>query len=327
MMLRSWVKRVLVPVVGVLVLAFAGAAAAQGWPGKPVRIVVPYPPGGGNDVIARLLAPKLSERWGQPVVIDNRPGAAGNLGAGEVARAAPDGLTLLMATSTIAMTPGLGQKVTYALDRDLVAVALAATTAMVIAVHPDVPAKSLPELITLARAQPGRYAYSTCGNASPMHLAGELLKLNSGIDLVHIPYKGCAPALTDTVAGQVPVAFNTISNTVGHDKGGRVRILAVVSRDRLAQFPNIPAAHEAGMQGYEADIWFGLFAPAQTPPAVIAEINAAVNQALADPGVQEKLRGQYYEPRPGSAASFQKFVQDETAKWTRTIRAASIKAD
>lgn len=322
-----WVKRAFVPVVGLLMLAVAGVAAAQTWPGKAVRIVVPYPPGGGNDVIARLLAPRLSERWGQPVVVDNRPGAAGNLGAGEVARAAPDGHTLLMATSTIAMTPGLGQNVTYVLDRDLVPVALAATTAMVIAVHPDVPAKTLPELIALARAEPGRYAYSTCGNASPMHLAGELLKLNAGIDMVHIPYKGCAPALTDTVAGQVPVAFNTISNAVGYDKGGRVRILAVVSRDRLAQFPSIPAAHEAGMRGYEADIWFGLFAPAQTPPAVIAEINAAVNHALADPGVQEKLRVQYYEPRPGSAASFQKFVQDETGKWTRTIRAANIKAD
>jgi tripartite-type tricarboxylate transporter receptor subunit TctC len=321
------VKRAILPVVGLLMVMCASVAAAQTWPGKPVRIVVPYPPGGGNDVIARLLAPKLSERWGQPVVVDNRPGAAGNLGAGEVARAAPDGHTLLMAVSTIAMTPGLGQKVTYALDKDLVAVAMAATTAMVIAVHPDVPAKSLSELIAAARAQPGRYAYSTCGNASPMHLAGELLKLNAGIDLVHIPYKGCAPALTDTVAGQVPVAFNTISNAVGYDKGGRVRILAVVSRERLAQFPNIPAAHEAGMKGYEADIWFGLFAPAQTPPAVVAEINAAVNQALADPGVQEKLRVQYYEPRPASAASFQKFVQDETEKWTRTIRAAGIKAD
>lgn len=326
-MLPRCVKRAILPVVGLLMVMCASVAAAQTWPAKPVRIVVPYPPGGGNDVIARLLAPKLSERWGQPVVVDNRPGAAGNLGAGEVARAAPDGHTLLMAVSTIAMTPGLGQKVTYALDKDLVAVAMAATTAMVIAVHPDVPAKSLSELIAAARAQPGRYAYSTCGNASPMHLAGELLKLNAGIDLVHIPYKGCAPALTDTVAGQVPVAFNTISNAVGYDKGGRVRILAVVSRERLAQFPNIPAAHEAGMKGYEADIWFGLFAPAQTPPAVVAEINAAVNQALADPGVQEKLRVQYYEPRPASAASFQKFVQDETEKWTRTIRAAGIKAD
>lgn len=322
-----WLKRAFVPIVGLLMVTCATVVVAQPWPGKPVRIVVPYPPGGGNDILARLIAPKMAERWGQSVVVDNRPGAAGNLGAGEVARSAPDGYTLLMATSTIAMTPGLGQKVTYELDRDLVAVGMVGATAMVIAVHPDVPAKSLQELIALAKAQPGKLAYSTCGNASPMHLAGELFKLSTSIDLLHVPYKGCAPALTDTVGGQVPIAFNTISNTATYDKGGRLRILAVASGQRLEQFPNIPTAAEQGMTGYEADIWFGLFAPAQTPPEVIEAVNAAVNQALADPNVREKMRAAYYEPQPGSAGAFQKFVKEETAKWTRTIRAASIKAD
>ncbi len=321
------VPRLIAALAGAAMLAVAAVASAQAWPTRPVKIVVPYPPGGGNDILARLIAPKMSERWGQPVVIENRPGAAGNLGAGEVARAPADGYTLLMAVSTIAMTPGLGQKVTYELEKDLVATALVGSTAMVIAVNPDVQAKSLRDLIALAKAQPGKLAYSTCGNASPMHLAGELFKLSAGIDLIHVPYKGCAPALTDVVAGQVPIAFNTISNTAGYERGGRVRILGVASTQRLADFPNIPTAAEQGMTGYAADIWFGLFAPAQTPRAVIEAVNAAVNQALADADVREKMRGQFYETRPGTAESFQTFVKEETAKWTRTIREANIKAD
>ncbi len=326
-MTASRLRRALRALLGAALLAGAALAHAQAWPGKPVRIVVPYPPGGGNDILARLIAPKMAERWGQPVLVENRAGAAGNLGAGEVARAPADGYTLLMATSTIAMTPGLGQKVTYDLEKDLVPVALVATTAMVIAVHPDVPAKSLRELIAAAKQQPGKLAYSTCGNASPMHLAGELFKMSAGIDLLHVPYKGCAPALTDVVAGQVPIAFNTISNTAGYEKGGRVRILGVASEQRLADFPNIPTAAEQGLTGYAADIWFGLFAPAQTPRPVIEAVNAAVNQALADPDVREKMRGQFYEPRPGSADRYQKFVKDEVTKWTRTIRDANIKPD
>jgi tripartite-type tricarboxylate transporter receptor subunit TctC len=326
-MRMSHVPRLVAALTGAALLAIASVVSAQTWPTRPVKIVVPYPPGGGNDILARLIAPKMAERWGQPVIVDNRPGAAGNLGAGEVARAPADGHTLLMATSTIVMTPGLGQKVTYELEKDLVATALVGSTAMVIAVNPDVPAKSLRELIALAKAQPGKLAYSTCGNASPMHLAGELFKMSAGIDLIHVPYKGCAPALTDVVGGQVAIAFNTISNTAGYERGGRVRILGVASTQRLADFPNIPTAAEQGMTGYAADIWFGLFAPAQTPRAVIDAVNAAVNQALADPEVREKMRGQFYEPRPGSPESYQKFVKDETAKWTRTIREANIKAD
>jgi tripartite-type tricarboxylate transporter receptor subunit TctC len=306
-------------------LLFAGCA--QAFPTKPVKIVVPYPPGGGNDIMARLIAPRMSAQWSQPVVVENKPGAAGNLGAGEVARAAADGHTLLMATSTIAMTPGLGQKVSYDLEKDLVAVALVGSTAMVIAVHPAVQAKSLRDLIGLARQEPGKLAYSTCGTASPMHLAGELFKLTAKIDLLHVPYKGCAPALADVLGGQLAIAFNTISNTAAYDKSGRLRILAVASEKRLPQFPDLPTAAEQGMTGYQADIWFGLFAPAQTPPPVIAAVTAAVNGALGDADVQQKMRAQYYEPLPGSAAQFQRFVRDEIGKWGKTIREANIKAD
>ena len=260
-------------------------------------------------------------------MVENKPGAAGNLGAGEVARASADGTTLLMATSTIAMTPGLGQKVSYDLEKDLAPVAMVGSTAMVIAVHPAVNAKSLPELITLARQEPGKLAYSTCGNASPMHLAGELFKLTAHIDLIHVPYKGCAPALADVLGGQLPIAFNTISNTASYEKAGRIRILAVASAKRLAEFPELPTASEQGMSGYEADIWFGLFAPSQTPSAIITAINGAVNRALADAQVRDKMRSQYYEPRPASADEFAAFVKSEVAKWGRTIRDANIKAD
>jgi len=313
--------------LGLCALIAGGHAMAQSWPAKTVRLVVPYPPGGGNDLLARWIAPVLAERWAQAVVVDNRPGAAGNLGAAEVARAVADGHTLLMATSTIAMTPGLGQKVAYDLDRDLVATAPVARTAMVIAVNPDVPAKTFRELLALARAQPGKLAYSTCGNASPMHLAGELLKLSASIDLLHVPYKGCAPALVDVLGGRRAIKKNTISNTAAHERAGKLRILAVASAQRLADFPAIPTVAEEGINGYEAGIWFGLFAPSQTPPAVVDAISAAVNQALATAAVREKMRTQFYEPWSGDSSGFQKFVKDETTKWTRTIRAANIKAD
>lgn len=313
--------------LGLCALLAGGYAVAQSWPAKTVRLVVPYPPAGGNDLLARWIAPLLAERWAQAVVVDNRPGAAGNLGADEVARAAADGHTLLMATSTIAMTPGLGQKVAYDLDRDLIATAPVARTAMVIAVNPDVPAKTFRELLALARAQPGKLAYSTCGNASPMHLAGELLKQSASIDLLHVPYKGCAPALIDVLGGQLAIAFNTISNTAAHERAGKLRILAVASAQRLADFPAIPTVAEEGINGYEAGIWFGLFAPSQTPRAVVDAVSAAVNQALTTAAVREKMRAQFYEPWPGDSGGFQKFVRDETAKWTRIIRAANIKAD
>jgi tripartite-type tricarboxylate transporter receptor subunit TctC len=311
-----------------LLLAFcATGAVAQNFPSRPVKIVVPYPPGGGNDIMARMIQPSLSAQWSQPVIVENKPGAAGNLGAGEVARTPADGHILLMATSTIAMTPGLGQKVAYDLEKDLTAVAMVGATAMVIGVHPAVEAKSLQDLIQLAKKNPGKLAYSTCGNASPMHLAGELFKLSTGIDLIHVPYKGCAPALADVVGGQLPIAFNTISNAAPFDKGGRIRILAVASAKRLPQFPGLPTAAEQGMSGYQADIWFGLFAPSQTPRAVVDGVNAAVNRALSEPEVAQKMRSQFYEPQPGTADEMAAFVRSEVAKWGKTIREANIKAD
>jgi tripartite-type tricarboxylate transporter receptor subunit TctC len=302
-----------------------GEAWAQ-FPSKPIRIVVPYPPGGGADVVARFIAPKMAESLGQPVVVENRPGAAGNIGADQVAKSAPDGYTLLLHTSTVAMSPALG-KLPYDLLRDLAPVAHVAETAMVIAVHPSVPARGLPELIELARKSPGKLAYSTCGNASPMHLAGELLKMQTGIDLVHVPYKGCAPALADVLGGQVAIAFNTISNTVAQEKGGKLRILAVASRERSQQFPSLPTVAEAGIAGYEAAIWFGMFAPAGTPREVISKINAEANRAAATPEVRERLAAQYYDLRGGSAEQFGEFVRNEVARWSKVIRDASIKGD
>ena len=296
------------------------------YPVKVVRLVVPYPPGGGADIVARLIAPRMAEGLGQSVVIDNRPGAAGNIGADQVAKSAADGYTLLLHTSTVAMSPALGV-LPYDLLRDLAPVAHVAETAMVIAVHPSVPARSLPELIELARKQPGKLAYSTCGNASPMHLAGELLKMQAAIDLVHVPYKGCAPALADVLGGQVPVAFNTISNTVAHEKSGRIRLLAVASRARAPQFPGLPTVAEAGISGYEAAIWFGMFAPAGTPREIIQRINNEANRAAAAPEARDKLAAQFYDVRAGSAEQFAAFVRAEVTRWAQVIRDARIKGE
>jgi tripartite-type tricarboxylate transporter receptor subunit TctC len=312
---------------GLIVLAvlFSHFACAQ-YPGKPIRLVVPYPPGGGADIVARFIAPKMADGLGQPVVVENRPGAAGNIGAEQVAKSAPDGYTLLLHTSTVAMSPALG-KLPYDLLRDLAPVAHVAETAMVIGVHPSVPARDLPELISLARKAPGTLAYSTCGTASPMHLAGELLKMQAGIDLVHVPYKGCAPALADVLGGQVPIAFNTISNTAPQEKGGRIRLLAIASGARSPQFPDLATVAEAGIAGYEAAIWFGLFAPAGTSREIVSRLNLEANRAATAPEVREKLAAQYYDLRGGSAEQFAEFVKAEVARWSKVIREAGIRGD
>jgi len=312
----------------VLALALLGTlvAHAQSYPAHLVRIVVPYPPGGGNDLIARFVAPKLAERLGQPFVVDNRPGAAGNLGADLVAHAPADGYTLLVATSTIAMSPGLG-RMSYDVLHDLAPVVYAASTPMVIGVHPDVPARSLRELIELGRHAPGKFAYSSCGTASPMHLAGEMLNLATGAGLVHVPYKGCANALSDVVGGTVPVAFTTLSLALPQEKAGRIRLLAIASSTRSPDAPELPTVAEQGVKGYEADIWFGFFATAGTPPATLSLLNAEINRALAAPDVGARLRAQNYAVRGGTADSFGEFVRAEFAKWTRLIREARIQSD
>lgn len=314
-----------------LAMAAAGNAAAQAngaYPNKPIRLVVPYPPGGGNDVLGRLVAQKASESMGQQWVVENRSGAAGNIGAAFVAKAPADGYTFLVATSTIAMTPGLGQKVGYDFLGDLVAVAPIANVAMVFAVHPSVPANTLGELIALAKKEPGKLSYSSCGNASPMHLAGELLKSNVGIDMVHVPYRGCAPAITEVVAGQVPVALTTISNAVPYEKSGKLRVLATASPKRLPDFPNLPTVAEAsGMRGYQAEIWFGIFAPTGTPREIIERVNAEVSKAVSSPDVKEKLRAQFYEPYVATPAQFAEFTRNEVNRWSRVIKDANIQPE
>jgi tripartite-type tricarboxylate transporter receptor subunit TctC len=276
--------------------------------------------------MARSVSDKLASGLGQPVVVENRPGAGGTLGSAQVAKSAPDGYTLLLHTSTVAMSPALG-RLPYDVLRDLAPVAHVADTAMVIAVHPGVPARSLHELIDLARKEPGKLAYSTCGNASPMHLAGELLKLQAGVDIVHVPYKGCAPALADVLGGQVSIAFNTLSNTVPQEKAGRIRLLAIASGARSPQFPNLPTVAEAGFSGYEAAIWFGMFAPAGTPRDIISRVNSETSKATAAAEVREKLVAQFYDLRGGSADEFAAFVRSEATRWSKVIRDAAIKGD
>jgi tripartite-type tricarboxylate transporter receptor subunit TctC len=315
----------------VLLIAFgiatAGGVAAQGYPNKPIRMVVPFPPGGGSDVVARILSQKLSESLGQQVVVDNRSGAAGNIGADIVAKSAPDGYTLLSTNHSIVISAGLPGKLPFDVVNDFAPVALNAVTAVVLGVHPSVNANSVEELIALAKAEPGKLSYSSCGNGTSSHVAGEMLKQLAQIDMVHVPYRGCAPALADTLGGQVPVMFNTISNAAPHLKGGKLRILALASAKRSEAYPKMPTIAEAGFAGYDAEVWSGVLAPARTPKEVVARLNAEANRIVGLPDVQEKFRSQFWDPRTGTPEQFGAQIRSDVTRWSKVIKDAGIHGD
>ena len=308
-------------------IATAGGVVAQGYPSKPVRMVVPFPPGGGADVVARILSQKLSESLGQQVVVDNRTGAAGNIGADIVAKSAPDGYTLLCTNHSIVLTAGLPGKLPFDVANDFSPVALLAVTAVVLGVHPSVNANSVEELIALAKAEPGKLSYSSCGNGTSSHVAGEMLKQLARINMLHVPYRGCAPALADTLGGQVPVMFNTISNAVPHDKAGKLRILALASGRRWEAYPKIPTVAESGIAGYDADVWSGVLAPARMPKEVVARLNGEANRIVGLSDVQERLRSQFWDPRTGTPEQFGALIRSDLTKWSKLIKDADIHGD
>jgi tripartite-type tricarboxylate transporter receptor subunit TctC len=305
----------------------AGGVAAQGYPNKPIRMVVPFPPGGGADVVARILSQKFSESLGQQAVVDNRSGAAGNIGAEIVATSAADGYTLLFTNNTIVINAGLPGKQLFDVVKDFAPVALSAVTAVVLGVHPSVKANSVEELIALAKAEPGKLSYSSCGNGTALHLAGEMLKQLAQIDMLHVPYRGCAPALADTLGGQVPVMFSTISNVAPHHNAGKLRILALASARRSDAYPRIPTIAEAGIAGYDADVWSGILAPARTPKEVVARLNAEANRIVGLSDVQERFRSQFYEPRTGTPEQFGTQIRSDVIKWSKLIKEAGIQGD
>jgi tripartite-type tricarboxylate transporter receptor subunit TctC len=310
-----------------LLLLSAGASLAQPYPSKPVRVIVPFPAGGGLDITARTFGQKLAEYWGQTVIIENRPGASGMIGAEAVARAPKDGYLLLMCSpAEIALNPALYTKMNYDPFRELAPVSLAATYPNMIVVHASVPVKTIRELIALSKKTPGGLPFGSSGTGSTQHLAGEWLKSNAGINYLHVPYKGAAPAVTDLVGGQIPTAILGLAPIIPHIKSGRIRGLAITAAKRSAAAPDTPTLHEAGID-FESTQWFGLLAPAGTPADVIAKIQADVKRAAGDAGVKDRLISLGGDPSSNTPEEFAAFIKAENAKYGKVIRDGNIKAE
>jgi tripartite-type tricarboxylate transporter receptor subunit TctC len=308
------------------VALFVGASAsAQQYPSGPIRIVVPFTPGGGTDILARLIAQKLSESWGQPVVVDNRPGAAGTVGTAFVAKAAGDGHTLLIVPAGYAGNPGLYKKLPYDHTRDLAPVSWLASGPLTLVVHPSLPAKSVKELIAFARARPGEINFGSSGAGTLPHLSAELFNSMSGIKMVHIPYKGAGAAVTDVMAGRVPVYFMNILQSVSLIKAGKLRALGVTTPERTPIAPEIPSIAEAGLKGYDMTNWYGLLAPATTPRDAIVKLNAEVVRILKLPELTGRLADDGMTVVASTPERFAEFLARETDKFTKVIEAAGIK--
>jgi tripartite-type tricarboxylate transporter receptor subunit TctC len=305
------------------------AALAQPYPGKPVTVIVPYPPGGATDIIGRVLAQKLSERLGQQFVVDNRSGAGGNIGAQAVASAKADGYTLLMGALTSHSINATLQKDTarFNLEKDFAPIAIVGSVPLVLVVHPSVPAKNVKEYIALARAKPGEMTFASAGNGSPQHLTGEQFKLATKTDMVHVPYKGSGPAMTDLMGGQVKSMIETVPAAVSYIKTGKIRPLMVTTRSRVESLPEVPTAAEAGMPGFEASSMFGMAAPAGTPKPVVDRLNAELGRILQLPDVKAKLLEQGVYATHTTPEQAGKRIHDEVALWARVIKDANVKVE
>ncbi|MEP7182331.1 MAG: tripartite tricarboxylate transporter substrate binding protein [Betaproteobacteria bacterium] len=314
----------------IVVVAFPLTAAAQApaFPSKPVRLVVPFPAGGPLDATGRAIAQKLTEAWGQSVVVDNRPGAGGNIGADLVAKSAPDGYTVVMgALSTHAVNPSLYPSMPYDAVRDFTPITLVATTPNVLVVNPTLPVNSVKELIAYAKANPGKLSFGSGSNGSAGHLAGELFKVDAGVDMVHIPYKGAAPAMQALLAGDTQLMFDNLASSMPQVKAGKLRALAVTTAQRSKLVPELPTMAEAGVPGFDIATWFGLLAPAGTPPAVIAKWNADVVTILKSPEMRDRLAAQGAEAAPTTPTEFAQFIGRELTKYARIVKASGAKVD
>jgi len=311
----------------VLGLAAVNDAAAQKWPEKTVRIVTPFGPGGGTDIFARILAQRLSETLGQQFFVENRPGAGSTLGTEHVAKSSADGYTFLMTSASFAFSPGLYPKLRYDSIKDFTRVSQVVQVPHVIVVIPSLPVKDLQGLVKLARARPGEVLYASAGAGSAMHLAGALFGMVTKTQLTHVPYKGGGATATAVMGGEATTAFNTLETVLALIRGNRLRPLAVSTRERAPALPDVPTAIEAGFKDYEAIGWFGLMAPAGTPPAIVEQLSAEVAKAMATPAIRERTTEQGATPVGSTPAQFERFVRDEIAKWTRIIQQAGIKLD
>ncbi|MBW9053849.1 Bug family tripartite tricarboxylate transporter substrate binding protein [Rhizobium mesosinicum] len=314
--------------LGLLAAATGTAASAQSFPDRSVTMIVPFAAGGSTDVVARIVAQKMSEDLGQQVIVQNVAGAGGNLGADNVARAEPDGYTILMGTvATHALNPLILKSTPYDPEKDFAPISLLVIVPNVLVVNPELPAKNVQELIALLKANPDKYSYASSGNGTPLHLSGELFKSMAGVDMQHIPYKGAGPALNDVIGNQVPIMFDNLPSSSSHIKAGTLRALAVTTAERASSFPDIPTIAESGISGYETYTWNALFAPANTPADVIARLNASAKKALADPAVAERMK-EFSAKIVGSAPEeLAAHVKAELAKWKPVVDGAHIQME
>ncbi|HSV21279.1 MAG TPA: tripartite tricarboxylate transporter substrate binding protein [Casimicrobiaceae bacterium] len=319
-------RSLLVQCIGACVLAcLAFGARAADYPSRPIHLIVPFAAGGGNDTVARLVGQGLTAELGQPVVIDNRPGAGGVVGAEAAAHAAPDGYTLFLGgVGSHAINPSLHEHLGYDPVKDFTPISLIASAPLVLVVHPSVPATSVHELVALAKAKPGALNYASNGNGSSSHLAAAMFASMTGVDLVHVPYKGLAPALGDLLSGQVQLMFSSVVAILPHVKAGKLRALAVSSKERLSLLPDLPTVSEAGVPNYQTSSWYGILAPAGTPPDAVARLNAAIVKVVAQPHVRQALAQEGADPVGSTPAAFGAFIQSERERLGEVIRTAKV---
>jgi len=322
------VRRLFIALLAAAASLFACGAIAADYPTRPVTIVVAFPPGGPSDVLARIVGRKMEQLLGQPFVIENRPGAGGNIAAEQVAHAAPDGYTLLNGNNSILATnAALYKKINFDPEKDFVPLSLIGTQGSILVVNPNVPAKSLGELIALAKANPGKLNFASSGYGAAAHLAGELFKTQAKIDIVHVAYKGAAPALQELIGGHTQMMFATAASVVGHIKSGTVRPLAVTTLTRMSAMPDIPTMDELGLKGFDANTWHGLVAPAGTPKDIVDKLSGAIMAALKDPVVRKSLEDLGVEIVGNSPAEFAVYIKTEIPKWTAVVKASGAHVD
>ena len=322
------IARMLAPAVAaVCALAAAFTYGQPAYPTKPVRVIVPWPPGGGADVITRMLSPKLSEALGQQLIIDNRGGAAGNIGAEMAAKAPPDGYTIVFAYSgTHSINPHIYSKMPFK-ESDFAPIVWLASVPQIVVVHPSLPVKTIRDLITLAKAKPGQLSYGSSGNGAINHLAGELFNYMAGTKLVHVPYKGGGPAAVALISGEIALILGEPASLVGHIQAGKVRAIAATSLKRALSFPDLPTVAESGVPGYEVISWNGMLAPAGTPPEIIRRLNAEYNKIVSDPEMRKRMIANGYEPVGGTPEKFGEHIHAEIAKWGPVVKRANVRVD
>jgi tripartite-type tricarboxylate transporter receptor subunit TctC len=320
-------KNILKLSLSIFALIFAATASAQSFPTKPIKIIVPFPAGGTVDFFARVISTKLSEALGQSVLVENRAGAGGNIAAEAVAKAAPDGYTLLMGSEIIAINTSLYSKIGYDPVKDLAPITLVGTVPNILIVHPGLPVNSVNDLIALAKKTPGKISFASTGQGTSTHLSSELFKLMANIDMLHIPYKGGPPAIADLISGQVNMMFINMPTGITHVRSGKAKIIAVSSIKRVSQLPDVPTVDQAGVKGFETSAWSGLYAPAGTPADIINRLNAEVVKILKQPSVREQLMAQGAEPVGDTPEEFSRFTLAEISKWAKIIKISGAKVD